>query len=62
MLADDPPHREDAGATVLAGPGRLTHLLESARTRFERVESAHDIGVADDLALANDHDGKVRLT
>src|SRR5689334_15339703 len=59
MLADDPPHGEDARATVLAGPGGLADVREVVRSRFD---GTHDVAVAHGRALTDDHVAKVRLT
>lgn len=58
MLADNPLQREDARPTVLAGPGRLAHLRERARSV---VNGSLDGFVVDGLALTDDHKDKVRL-
>jgi len=53
MLAQDALHREDAGTTVFAGPGRAADVGHRAGAL---VGSAAYGGVVDDAAVADDHE------
>ncbi len=52
MLAENLPHREDAGPALLGGAGAPARVTERPRPL---VEGVGEVPVGDDVAVADDH-------